>query len=66
MNPPVVVTIAATDPGGGAGVAADLATFAALGVHGACVVTAVTVQDTTAVHPVQPLPTALGLAPQVG
>ncbi|KRC59567.1 MULTISPECIES: bifunctional hydroxymethylpyrimidine kinase/phosphomethylpyrimidine kinase [unclassified Nocardioides] len=62
MNPPVVVTIAATDPGGGAGVAADLATFAALGVHGACVVTAVTVQDTTAVHAVHPLPTAVVLA----
>lgn len=57
MNPPVVVTVAATDPGGGAGLAADLTTFAALGVHGACVVTAITVQDTTAVHAVHPVPT---------
>lgn len=57
MNPPVVVSIAATDPGGGAGLAADLTTFAALGVHGACVVTAITVQDTTAVHAIHPVPT---------
>lgn len=56
MTPPVVLAIAATDPGGGAGLAADLATFAALGVHGACVVTAVTVQDTTRVHAIHPLP----------
>lgn len=56
MTPPVVLTVAATDPGGGAGIAADLATFAALGVHGACVVTAITVQDTTAVHAIHPLP----------
>jgi hydroxymethylpyrimidine/phosphomethylpyrimidine kinase len=56
MTPPVVLAIAATDPGGGAGLAADLATFAALGVHGACVVTAITVQDTTAVYGIHPLP----------
>jgi hydroxymethylpyrimidine/phosphomethylpyrimidine kinase len=52
VTPPVVLSIAATDSGGGAGLAADLATFAALGVHGACAVTAVTAQDTTAVHAV--------------
>jgi len=57
MTPPVVLTIAATDPGGGAGLAADLATFAALGVHGACVVTAITVQDTAGVHGIHRLPT---------
>jgi hydroxymethylpyrimidine/phosphomethylpyrimidine kinase len=56
MTPPVVLAIAATDPSGGAGLAADLATFAALGVHGACVVTAITVQNTTAVHEIHPLP----------
>jgi hydroxymethylpyrimidine/phosphomethylpyrimidine kinase len=54
-TPPVVLTIAGTDPGGGAGIAADLATFAVLGVHGACVVAAVTVQDTVAVHRVHPV-----------
>lgn len=59
MTPPVCVTIAGTDSGGGAGIAADLATFAALGVHGACVVTAVTAQDTTGVRMVHPIPTAV-------
>lgn len=56
MTPPVVLSIAATDPSGGAGLAADLATFAALGVHGTCVVTAVTVQDTTGVHAIHQVP----------
>ncbi|GAA1129469.1 bifunctional hydroxymethylpyrimidine kinase/phosphomethylpyrimidine kinase [Nocardioides aquiterrae] len=56
MTPPVVLTIAATDSGGGAGVAADLATFAALGVHGACVVTAVTAQDTLGMHAIHRVP----------
>jgi hydroxymethylpyrimidine/phosphomethylpyrimidine kinase len=59
MTPPVVLSIAATDSGGGAGLAADLATYAALGAHGACVVTAVTAQDTTAVHAVHPVPVDL-------
>lgn len=58
MNPPVAVTIAGTDSGGAAGIAADLTTFAALGVHGACVVTAVTAQDTTGVHAIHPVPVA--------
>jgi hydroxymethylpyrimidine/phosphomethylpyrimidine kinase len=49
-TPPVVLTIAGTDSGGAAGVAADLTTFAALGVHGACAVTAVTGQDTTGIR----------------
>lgn len=56
MTPPVVLTVAGTDSGGAAGIAADLATFAALGVHGACVVTAVTAQDTTGVHGVHAVP----------
>lgn len=56
MNPPVVLTVAGTDSGGAAGVAADLATFAAHGVHGACVVTAVTAQDTTGVRLVHAVP----------
>ncbi len=52
MTPPVVLTIAGVDPSGGAGIAADLATFSALGTHGTCVVTALTAQNTTGVHDV--------------
>ena len=55
-SPPVALTVAGTDSGGAAGIAADLTTFAALGAHGACVVTAVTAQDTTGVHGVQVVP----------
>ena len=55
-TPPVVLSIAATDSGGGAGLAADLATFAALGVHGTLVVTAVTAQDTSDVHAIHVVP----------
>jgi hydroxymethylpyrimidine/phosphomethylpyrimidine kinase len=58
VNPPVALTIAGTDSGGAAGTAADLATFAALGVHGACVITAVTAQDTTGVSAIHPVPLA--------
>jgi hydroxymethylpyrimidine/phosphomethylpyrimidine kinase len=56
-TPPRALTIAGTDSGGGAGVAADLRTFAANGVHGCVAVTAVTVQNSrgvTAVHTVPP------------
>jgi hydroxymethylpyrimidine/phosphomethylpyrimidine kinase len=52
----VVLTIAGSDSGGAAGIAADLTTFADLGAHGACVVTAVTSQDTTGVHAVHLVP----------
>ena len=56
-TPPRVMTIAGTDSGGGAGVAADLRALAACGVHGCVAVTAVTVQNTvgvTGVHTVPP------------
>lgn len=52
----VVLSVAGTDPGGAAGIAADLTTFAALGVHGAAVVTAVTAQDTLGVTDVHVVP----------
>jgi len=46
----VALTIAGSDPSGGAGLQADLKTFQAFGVHGATVVTTITVQDTTGVR----------------
>ena len=52
---PTVMTIAGSDSGAGAGVQADLKTFAALGVYGTSVITAVTAQNTqqvTAIHEV--------------
>lgn len=50
------LTIAGSDSSGGAGVQADLKAFAAVGVHGASVLTAVTAQSTTVVTRLDPLP----------
>lgn len=51
-SPPLVLSFAASDPSGGAGIQADLMTFSAMGCHGLSVITALTVQDTIGVDSV--------------
>ena len=53
---PCVMTIAGSDSCGGAGVEADLKTFAALGVFGTCAITAITAQNTQGVYDILPIP----------
>lgn len=50
------LTVAGSDSGGGAGIQADLRSFAAVGVHGASVVTCVTAQNTVGVDSIFPIP----------
>ena len=54
-----VLTIAGSDPSGGAGAQMDLKCFAAAGVHGLCALTAVTVQNTTRLGALHPVPAAV-------
>jgi hydroxymethylpyrimidine/phosphomethylpyrimidine kinase len=56
--PPIILVIAGFDPSGGAGIAADLKTIAALNCYGVAAVTAVTVQSTKGVQSVHPIPPA--------
>ncbi len=53
---PTVLTIAGSDPSGGAGIQADLKTFTAAGVYGASVITALTAQNTQTVSAAMPIP----------
>lgn len=53
--PPVGLTIAGFDPGSGAGITADLKTFAAHGIYGVACISALTVQSTLGVRAVEPL-----------
>jgi hydroxymethylpyrimidine/phosphomethylpyrimidine kinase len=55
-TPPIALTIAGSDPSGGAGIQADLKTFSAFGIYGASVITALTAQNTTGVSGVFPIP----------
>ena len=57
QTPPRVLTIAGSDSGGGAGIQADMRTFALLGVHSLVAVTAVTIQNSLGVKGFHEIPT---------
>ena len=56
-RPPVALSIAGSDPSGGAGIQADLKTFSALGAFGTSVITALTAQNTQGVTGIHVVPT---------
>jgi hydroxymethylpyrimidine/phosphomethylpyrimidine kinase len=56
MTTPIALTIAGSDSSGGAGIQADLKTFAALGGYGASVITALTAQNTNGVTGIHAVP----------
>jgi hydroxymethylpyrimidine/phosphomethylpyrimidine kinase len=56
MAVPITLSIAGSDPSGGAGIQADLKTFSALGVYGAAVITALTAQNTKGVYAIHQVP----------
>src|SRR6266576_1629238 len=56
MTIPIALTVAGSDSSGGAGIQADLKTFAALGVYGASVITALTAQNTRGVNGIHQVP----------
>ena len=56
MSAPIALSIAGSDPSGGAGIEADLKTFSALGVYGAAVITALTAQNTKGVFGIHDVP----------
>lgn len=56
MTPPVALSIAGSDPSGGAGIQADLKTFSALGVYGCAAMTALTAQSTRGVTGIHVVP----------
>ncbi len=65
LIPPVALTIAGSDSGGGAGIQADLRTFAFHQVHGTSAITCITAQNTQGVSRVDPLPPE-SIASQIG